>query len=139
MESTSRAWPLFLFCFNCVNPRAETTHWPLASPLLSAPGDGLGCRCRRVDEPTSVRKFRVAPRASYGPLDLDRLPARFRAGRSGCRGALFLLHYGFTLPGRTLIRPLLLIRSPTAPLPALDSQDLHLLVECDGDPIWPCC
>ena len=23
-----------------------------------------------------------APRASYGPLDLDRLPARFRAGRS---------------------------------------------------------
>jgi hypothetical protein len=38
--------------------------------------------CRRVDELTSVRKFRVVPRASYVPL--DRLPARFRAGqRSG--------------------------------------------------------
>ena len=37
--------------------------------------------CRRVDEPTSVRKFRVAPRASYAPL--DRLPGSFRAGRSG--------------------------------------------------------
>jgi hypothetical protein len=38
---------------------------------------------RRVDEPTSVRKFRVAPRASYAPL--DRLPGRFRfrAGRGG--------------------------------------------------------
>jgi hypothetical protein len=34
-----------------------------------------------ADEPTSVRKFRVAPRASYVPL--DQLLARFRAGRSG--------------------------------------------------------
>jgi hypothetical protein len=34
-----------------------------------------------VDEPTSVRKFRVVPRPSYFPF--DRLPARFRAGRSG--------------------------------------------------------
>jgi hypothetical protein len=34
-----------------------------------------------VDEPTSVRKFRVAPRASYAPL--GQLPACFRAGRSG--------------------------------------------------------
>jgi hypothetical protein len=33
-------------------------------------------------EPTSVRKFRAAPRASYVPLDPDQLPARFRAGRS---------------------------------------------------------
>jgi hypothetical protein len=39
--------------------------------------------CRRLDEPTSVRKFRVAPRDSYVPLDLDQLPDRFRAGRSG--------------------------------------------------------
>jgi hypothetical protein len=37
--------------------------------------------CRRVDEPTSIRKFRAEPRASYAPL--DRLPARFREGRSG--------------------------------------------------------
>jgi hypothetical protein len=44
-------------------------------------------------------EIRVVPRASYGPV--DRLPARFRAGRSGCRGALFLLHYAFTLLGRT--------------------------------------
>jgi hypothetical protein len=40
-----------------------------------------------VDEPTSVRKFRVAPRASYAPL--DRLPGRFRAGRSGWPKAQF--------------------------------------------------
>jgi hypothetical protein len=54
-----------------------------------------------VDEPTSVQNFRVAPRASYVPL--DRPPARFRAGRSGCRGALFLLHYGFVWPDVTLL------------------------------------
>jgi hypothetical protein len=40
-----------------------------------------GFGCRRVDEPTSVRKFRVAPRASYAPL--DRLPGLFRASCSG--------------------------------------------------------
>ena len=40
-----------------------------------------------MDEPTSVRKFRVAPRASYAPL--DRLPGRFRAGRSGWPKAQF--------------------------------------------------
>jgi hypothetical protein len=47
----------------------------------------------RVDEPTSVRKFRAVPRASYVPLEW--LPDRLRVGRSGCRGALFLLRYGF--------------------------------------------
>jgi hypothetical protein len=36
-------------------------------------------------------------------VPLDRLPARFRAGRSGCRGALFLLHYGFLWPAVTLL------------------------------------
>jgi hypothetical protein len=49
---------------------------PLASPLLSAGRTG----CRRVDEPTSVRKFCAAPCASYGPL--DRLPALFVSRRS---------------------------------------------------------
>jgi hypothetical protein len=34
-----------------------------------------------VDEPTAGGEVRVAPRASYAPL--DRLPGRFRAGRSG--------------------------------------------------------
>jgi hypothetical protein len=45
------------------------------------PGEEKPLLCLRcANEPTSVRKFRVAPRASYVPL--DRLPARFRAGRS---------------------------------------------------------
>jgi hypothetical protein len=48
--------------------------------------------CRRVSDPTSVRKFRVAPRATYAPL--DRLPAPFGAGRSSCQYALFRVHYG---------------------------------------------
>jgi hypothetical protein len=52
---------------------------PLASPLLSA--GRRDAAVWTVDEPTSVRKFRVAPRASYAPL--DRLLARFRAGRGG--------------------------------------------------------
>jgi hypothetical protein len=83
--------------------RAESRAWPFLTTQIPGqkPPTGLPAAqrratgCRRVDEPTSVRKFRVAPRASYVPLDLDRLPARFRAGRSGCCGALFLLHYGF--------------------------------------------
>jgi hypothetical protein len=60
------------------------------SAAQPAPGDGMRAAVR-VDgaEPISVRKFRVAPRASaFGPL--DRLPARFRADHSGCRSALFL-------------------------------------------------
>jgi hypothetical protein len=78
--------------FYHVSPWPETTHWPLASPLLSAQRSAAQRRatgCRRVDEPTSVRKFRVAcggatcficaPRPSTSCL----LPARFRAGRSG--------------------------------------------------------
>jgi hypothetical protein len=47
--------------------------------LLSA-AQRRATRCRRVDEPTSARKLRVAPRASYAPL--GRLPDRFCAGRS---------------------------------------------------------
>jgi hypothetical protein len=52
-----------------VSPWPETTHLPFASPLLSTGRWGMGYRnnatVRRVDEPTSVRKPRVAPRATY--------------------------------------------------------------------------
>jgi hypothetical protein len=65
--------------------------------------------CRRVDKPISVQKKRKSEIScgatcfiwhiyAYGPL--DRLPAHFRIciGRSGCRGALFMLpHYGLWL------------------------------------------
>jgi hypothetical protein len=76
--------------FNFVSPWPETRNHPLASPLLSA-GRRDDAGCRRVDEPTSVRKFRVAPHVArvlqtsnyYSNVPLDRLPARFRAGRSG--------------------------------------------------------
>jgi hypothetical protein len=82
--------------FNYVNPWPETTQRPLR---CSAPGDGMS-PCGRAD--FAVRKFRVAPRASYARL--DRLPARFRAGRSGCppqkiQNAI-LVHYGLVLYDR---------------------------------------
>jgi hypothetical protein len=77
--------------FNYVNRKPlarKATHWRGLSALrCSAPGDGdgvppCGVWTSRLRS-SVVRKFRVAPRASYAPL--DRLPGRFRfrAGRSG--------------------------------------------------------
>jgi hypothetical protein len=92
-EYMPRAWP----CLTTHILYLARNH-PLASPLLSTG------RCRRVDAPTSVRKFRVAPHATCGPL--GRLPARFSAGRSGCHSAFFLVHYGPDCYDRTPHRPL---------------------------------
>jgi hypothetical protein len=98
----SRAWPFLTTQVLGQKP-------PTGTNLSAAQRRVTGCR--RVDEPTSIRKFRVAPRASCGPL--DRRPAAgslslSRSGRIGCCGepgrqpaarrlprcALFLLHCG---------------------------------------------
>jgi hypothetical protein len=80
----SRAWPFFYFL----------PHKYLArnAPLLSAGRRDAAVWTSRLRSGNFVWRHVLH---SYGPL--DRLPARFRADRSSCRGALFLLRYGFAL------------------------------------------
>jgi hypothetical protein len=72
--------------FNYVDPWPETTHWPLR---CSAPGDGMP-PCGRADFGRSGNfvwtvwrhVLRIHMHVPHN-VPLDRLPARFREGRSG--------------------------------------------------------
>jgi hypothetical protein len=106
--------------FNYVNPWPETTHWPLRSPLLSA-GRRDAAVWTRTSRPrlrTSVRKFRVAPRASYSYVICAPRPTAGALSYRPKRLAqnAFLVRYGPVLYDRDLTVSCVLC-SLLAPLP----------------------
>jgi hypothetical protein len=88
--------------FSYANPWPETTHWPFR---CSAPGDGMP-PCGRAD---FVPEIPCADTDTRYMLHMGlstgcRLPAPCGAGRSGCRCALFRVHYGLVLYDRNQLR-----------------------------------